>query len=71
MSNPERERVPKSYFDLVVEAASPRAHEPVMTIPRGFIVQEPSKDMVRQQKLLRQFDKLVLDVEVAARERSA
>ena len=59
----------KTYYELLEEAAKKNRQPGVIfTIPRGFEEEGLDEEALKKQQIQRQFEKLVLEVELAARD---
>lgn len=58
----------KTYYELLEEAAKVRQSGVVFTIPKGFEEEDLDEEALKKQKILQQFEELVLEVELAARD---
>ena len=58
----------KTYYELLEEAAKKRQPGVIFTIPRGFEEEGLDEEALKKQQIQQQFEKLVLEVELAARD---
>ena len=58
----------KTYYELLEEAAKVRQPGLVFTIPKGFEELDLDEEALEKQKIQQQFDELVLEIELAARD---